>query len=210
MPATRRTIVLAAMAASLLAACGGGSGGVNASDMTLGQEDAPVHFVEYASLTCPHCAAFHEATWPTLKEYIDAGRVKFTLREYAVPPQTAAIAVAGFQVARCGNASPDEYFNRVTAIFAQQMQIMSSGTMEGVQASLIRIGQASGLSAEEVRACITDDAGTERVQEIMDQGDRDGITGTPTFFINGERVTDPAIQTPEGMRRILDAALAAN
>ncbi|HET9230627.1 MAG TPA: thioredoxin domain-containing protein, partial [Vitreimonas sp.] len=106
----RRGLILGASALALggvLGACNGGgsSGAVTADDMVLGDANAPVTLVEYASTTCPHCAAFHEAAWEQLKTtYIDTGRVRFVFREFPTPPP--AIAVAGFQLARCGGATP--------------------------------------------------------------------------------------------------------
>lgn len=208
--ASRRTLLLAAASAALLAACGGEGGtgaGVTADDITIGQDNAPVHVVEYASATCPHCADFHAANWDVLKsEYIDTGKVKFTLREFATAP--AQIAVAGFQVARCGAPSPDEYYTRVGAIFSQQRAILGPQTMQGAEAALVRIGQLSNLSPDQVRGCIRDTAGTERVQSIMDDAQGRGVDSTPTFFVNDEKVSEE-FRTPEGMRRILDAALAS-
>lgn len=207
--ASRRALLLAAASAALLAACGGDAAkgaGVTADDITLGAANAPVHVVEYASATCPHCAEFHESNWEILKrEYIDAGKVKFTLREFATaPPQ---IAVAGFQVARCAGATPEEYYTRLGAIFSQQRTILGPQTMQGAEAALVRIGQLSNLSPDEVRACIRDAAGTERVQAIMDDAQTRGVDSTPTFFVNNEKASDD-FRTPDGMRRILDAALA--
>jgi protein-disulfide isomerase len=208
--ASRRALLLAAASAALLSACGGGGAskgaGVTDDDITIGAANAPVHVVEYASATCPHCAEFHESNWEILKsEYIDAGKVKFTLREFATPPPQ--IAVAGFQVARCGDPTPEEYYTRLGAIFSQQRAILGPQTMQGAEAALVRIGQLSNLSPEQVRGCIRDTAGTERVQEIMDDAQTRGVDSTPTFFINDEKASDE-FRTPDGMRRLLDAALA--
>lgn len=208
----RRTLLLgaAALAATgALAACGGAANGtVSADDMVLGQDNAPLTLIEYASSTCPHCAEFHARVWETLKtNYIDTGKVRYVFREYPTAP--APVAVAAFQVARCGGATPEQYFTRLGEIFRQQHAMFATGTMEGVRSKLIEIGGAAGLTQDQVMQCITDESGGERIRRIVEAGERDfQITGTPTFILNGRKVEDPAIQTPEGMSRILDAALA--
>lgn len=204
----RRELMIGAGALAL-GACGGGGGStVGEDDMVIGQANAPVTFIEYASTTCPHCAAFHEENWDRLKEqYIDTGRVRFVFREFPTPP--AAVAVAGFQVARCGGATPEQYFARVGELFRQQQAIFASGSMEGVRAKLIEIGGAAGLSEQQVLECISNEAGAERVRRIVDSAQREfNITGTPTFVINGRKVEDPSVVTWEGLSRILDAQLA--
>lgn len=204
----RRELIIGAGALAL-GACGGGGGStVGEDDMVIGQANAPVTFIEYASTTCPHCAAFHEENWDRLKEqYIDTGRVRFVFREFPTPP--AAVAVAGFQVARCGGATPEQYFARVGELFRQQQAIFASGSMEGVRAKLIEIGGAAGLSEQQVLECISNEAGAERVRRIVDSAQREfNITGTPTFVINGRKVEDPSVVTWEGLSRILDAQLA--
>lgn len=100
--------------------------------MTIGAADAPLNLIEYASLTCAHCAEFHGANWRVLKsEYIDAGRVRFTLSELATPP--ANVAVGMFQVARCGDASANEYFRRVAVLYEHQTAILQTASGAGVR-----------------------------------------------------------------------------
>lgn len=206
----RRELLIGA-SALVLTACnqGGGAGAASASDLALGSADAPVTLIEYASVTCGHCATFHEENWEQLKtQYIDTGRVRYILREFPTPP--AAIAVAGFQLARCGGASPEQYYTRVGELFRQQGAIFASGSMEGVRAKFIEIGGAAGLTEQQVLDCISDEAGAERIRETVEASRPLNITGTPTFVINGERVDDPSITTWEGLSRNLDAALAGN
>ncbi len=204
----RRGLILGASALALgvsLGACnsGGASGGVTADDMVMGNASAPVTLVEYASTTCPHCAEFHEAAWEQLKTtYIDTGRVRFVFREFPTPPP--AIAVAGFQLARCGGATPEQYFTRVGELFRQQRAIFASGTMEGVRAKLIEIGGAAGLSEPQVLECISDEAGAERIRRIVDSAEADNVTGTPTFIINGTKFEQAP--TYENLSRALEAA----
>lgn len=204
----RRGLILGASALALggvLGACNGGgsSGAVTADDMVLGDANAPVTLVEYASTTCPHCAAFHEAAWEQLKTtYIDTGRVRFVFREFPTPPP--AIAVAGFQLARCGGATPEQYFTRLDELFRQQQAMFATGSIEGVRAKLIEIGGAAGLSDQQVTECINDQAGAERIRRLVEAGRSDGVTGTPTFVINGTRYE--GAPDYENLARALDAA----
>lgn len=212
----RRELLLggAALATLGLAGCGGGgSTAITPDDMVLGSADAPVTLVEYGSNMCSHCRDWHGAVWEQLKaNYIDTGRVRFVFREILSPAQPEiipVIALAGFQVARCGNASPEQYFNRLDVLFEQQPAIFAAGTIEGVRAKYIEIGAAAGLSQEQVLACISDTTGSQRTDRISRAAGRE-VTGTPTFFINGEKVEDPDVMTYEGLARLLDAAGAAN
>lgn len=178
-----------------------------ADEMTIGADGAPLHLVEYASATCPHCADFHETNWGALKSsYIDTGRVRFTLREMATPP--AAVAVGMFQVARCSGASPAEYYRRLGILFQRQRAIIETGSMAGVRDALFALGAEWGLSNQQVWAALTDPAGGTRISRSIEEATARGVTGTPTFFLNNERITDVAFQTPVGMTRVLDAALA--
>ncbi len=204
----RRELIIGAGALALGACNGAGGTSIGEDDMVLGQANAPITLIEYASTTCPHCAAFHEENWDRLKEqYIDTGRVRFVFREFPTAP--AAVAVAGFQVARCGGATPEQYFARVGELFRQQQAIFASGSMEGVRAKLIEIGGAAGLSEQQVLECISDESGAERVRRIVESANNEfNITGTPTFIINGRKVEDPSFVTWDGLSRILDAQLA--
>lgn len=207
----RRTLLLSASALVLVGCNGAGGGGaaVGADEMVLGSADAPVTLIEYASVTCSHCATFHNEVFEQIKtNYIDTGRVRFVFREFPTAP--APIAVAGFQLARCGGASSEQYFTRISELFRQQTAIFATGTMEGVRGKFVEIGGAAGLSQEQVMQCITDEEGAERIRRVVDDANRQfNITGTPTFIINGEKVEDPSVVTYEGMSRLLDAAGAA-
>jgi protein-disulfide isomerase len=201
----RRTVVIGTAA---WAGLGSLAQAAEGDDFTIGAAAAPVHLIEYASLTCSHCAAFHEANWTTLKtNYIDTGRVRLTLREILTPP--ASVSLAMFQLARCDGADANEYFRRVAILFQRQRSIFESGSMTGVRDILVATGAQWGLSEAQVMAAVTDQAALERVQRVSDAANQIGVTGTPTFFLNGERVTDPAFNEQTGMTRILDAALNA-
>ena len=178
-------------------------------DVTIGAADAPLHLIEYASTTCPHCARFHAAAWSTLRsEYIDRGRVRFTFREIATPP--APVALAMFQLARCETADPGEYLRRVGVLFERQRAILGTGTGAGVRDALLALGGEWRLSEEQVMACIGDPAGAQRITRSMEQAGSLGIDSTPSFILNGARIEDNGFQTLDGLRRTLNARLAAN
>ncbi|MGE3143915.1 MAG: DsbA family protein [Hyphomonadaceae bacterium] len=207
----RRDVLALAAAALLATACNTGGGAASdAADMTIGAANAPVSLIEYASTTCPHCAEFHRTVWPQLKaNYIDAGKVRFTFREFPTPP--AEVAVAAFQLARCGGAAPEQYLARVGVIFDQQQAMFATGTAEGVRQKLVQIGQEAGLSEDQVMACINDEHGPARVRQVVADGERQfNITGTPTLILNGKKLEDPSAMTYAGLSRLIDAAIAGH
>jgi len=176
--------------------------------MTIGAGDAPLHLTEFASLTCGHCAHFHEANWTTLKtRYIDTGRVRFTLHEMFTPPP--AVALGMFQLARCNNASADEYMRRVSILFERQHAILATGTMQGIRDALIAAGTEWGLTQAQVMASLNDPTGADRARRSIEASTALGVQQTPHFHFNGVSGADPAFLTPDGMVRILDARLAA-
>jgi protein-disulfide isomerase len=204
----RRNLILSAGAAGLAAACGagGGGGGLTEDDVVLGAADAPVTLIEYASTTCPHCAAFHALMWDELKtNYIDTGRVRFVFREFPTAPAT--VAVAGFQIARCGGATPDQYFVRIGELFRQQQSTFAAGTMDGIRRKLLEIGAATGLSEAQINACINDPEGGARIRRIAETSRAHNVSGTPTLIINNEPYSGGL--TWEGLSAALDAAGAA-
>ncbi|GIK50795.1 MAG: DsbA family protein [Hyphomonadaceae bacterium] len=210
----RRFLIRSATALALAATLGacngaGGRGGLSGDDMVLGDASAPVTLIEYASATCPHCATFHEQVFEQLKtNYIDTGRVRYVFREFPTAP--APVAVAAFQVSRCGGASPEQYFSRLGEVFRTQETLFRSLQTDAGRQYFINLGAAAGLTEQDVLACIADEEGPARIRRIVDSGTREfNITGTPTFVINGEKVEDPSVVTYEGLSRLLDAAGAA-
>ena len=150
-------------------------------DMVLGDPDAPVTIIEYASLTCPHCAAFHKQVYPEIKsEYIDTGKAKLVFREFPFD----SIATAGSMLARC--AEPKHYFGFIDVMFEQQSEWLSLGSpMEGIQ----EIARQGGFSNEQFQECITDTDVLEGIRWIQERGANEfGVESTPTFFINGVKV----------------------
>ncbi|HEY9234547.1 MULTISPECIES: DsbA family protein [Phenylobacterium] len=183
----RRLLVVAALGALALAGCskGGGSGAVDSADMTLGDPNAKVKMVEYASVTCSHCARFNQEVFPEFrKQYIDTGKVHYTFKEFLTPPNE--VAAAGFLVARC--AGKDKYFSVIDAIFNAQQEMFTTGDMRGV---LLRTAQSAGMTEQQFNACITDEAALKALNARVERAIKvDNITATPTFFINGKKVKE--------------------
>ena len=194
----RRLLVVAALGALALAGCSKGAGTVDTADMTLGDPNAKVKMVEYASLTCSHCGTFNNDVFPAFKaKYIDTGKVHYTFKEFLTPPNE--VAAAGFLTARC--AGKDKYFNVTDAIFHAQQEMFTTGDMRGV---LLRIAQSAGLTEEQFNACITDEAALKALNERVEQAIKvDKINATPTFVINGKKVKEGEVSLAE-----LDAAVA--
>ncbi len=148
-------------------------------DVWLGPADAKVTIIEYASLTCGHCANFHKDTWPALKaKYIDTGKVRFTLREFPLDP----LATAGFMLARCnGN---DKYIPMTDLLFAQQK--VWAFTERPVDALSALVKQA-GFTQESFEACLKRQDIYDAITQVKDGGAKLGVDSTPTFFINGQK-----------------------
>jgi len=198
----RAAITGAALAAmTTLAACGGGGGYQEAEgDMGLGAaKGAKVTVVEYASVTCSHCAAWQEEVWPQFKaKYVDTNKVRYVFREFPTPP--VPVAAAGFLVARC--AGPDKYFDVIHEIMASQAEIFG-GTPP--RTTLLRIAQGAGLSEAQFEACVTDEKAAADLDKRVKAGIDAGVSGTPSFFVNGEKIAEPSLAN---LSAKIDAALA--
>ena len=157
------------------------------TDMVHGQPNAPVTIVEYASMTCPHCAAFQREVAPRLtKDYVDTGKVRMIFREY---PLDGAARMAS-AVARC--LSGDQYFSFIDLLFANQMNWIKDFdgngqlTKEDIQQGLEQQGRFAGMSKEKVDECADNKNNLALVDANWMEGrDKYGVNSTPTFFING-------------------------
>jgi protein-disulfide isomerase len=164
-------------------------------EMTLGAPDAKVTVIEYASATCPHCAAFYNDTFPALKkEYIDTNKIRFVFREY--PLDDAALA--GFMVARC--APKDKYFSIIEILFATQPKWVPN-PLEGLGA----IAQQAGFTKDQFDACLKNETVAKQIMAVREKGTGFGISGVPTFFVNGEMMDGE--KTIEAMRAKIDPLL---
>ncbi len=147
-------------------------------DMALGKEDAPVTIVEYSSLTCPHCAHFHRDVMPQLKsEYIDTGKVRFIQREF--PLNNAALA--GSVLARC--VDPTRFFAFTDLLFAKQEDWAFK---EDAFQPLKLYAKQAGLTDADFAKCIDDESLQKKILAVRERGEKEGVRGTPTFFINGK------------------------
>ena len=152
-----------------------------AGDVVLGSEKAPVTIIEYASMTCPHCAHFSETTFPELqKRYIDTGKVRFIFREFPLD----ALAAAGFMLARC--AGNDKFLPVIETLFAKQRDWMVEKPIEPLRT----IAKQFGFTQETFDACLANQKVLDGIQEVRDRAaEKLGVNSTPTFFINGKRFT---------------------
>jgi len=165
-------------------------------DQAEGAADAPVTIVEYASMTCPHCAHFHEATFPALKEkYIDTGKVRFILREFPFDPR----AEAGFMLARCAEG---KYFPMIDVLFKQQENWVP---VQDARTALLNIAKLAGFTQESFEACLTNQKLLDDVRAVRARGAEFGVDSTPTFFINGKKY--PGAMSIEQMSAIIDPLL---
>lgn len=197
----RAALTAAALAAmATVAGCTAKTGGAAQGDMAMGAgADAKVTVVEYASVTCGHCAVWNDEVWPEFKtKYVDTKKVRYVFREFPTPPQD--IAVAGFLIARC--AGPDKYFDVVHDIMASQKEWMAG---VAPRTTLFRAAAAAGLSQEQTEACISDKAAIEEMSNRIKAGIDAGVTGTPTFIVNGTKVLDSSLS---GLSQAIDAELA--
>jgi protein-disulfide isomerase len=156
---------------------------VSLPDMVLGPADATVTITEYASMTCPHCAAFNERVFPKIKaEYVDTGKVRYIFREFPLDIKAAA----GSMLSRCiANGDAPKYFAVTDMLFRQQNDWVTKNTTE----TLTRIGKQAGLTQQQVETCLKDQALLDKI--VADQkyaSDVLKVDSTPTFFINGEKI----------------------
>ncbi len=156
---------------------------VSLPDIAIGSAKAPVTITEYASMSCPHCAAFGENVFPMLRtRYIDTGKVRFVFREFPLDITAAASSM----LARCiGKDDPEKYLAVVETLFKQLDRLMAQ-----TKDTLKFVGKLNGMSEQEVETC-------ERDQALLDKLAADQrfafetlkVNSTPTFFVNGTRHT---------------------
>lgn len=156
-------------------------------DIVYGKADAPITIVEYASMTCPHCANFHKTIFPTLKsKYIDTGKVKLIFREFPLDD----LAVAASMLARCsGGEGPSAM---ISELFARQSDW--AFVRGDPRPKLFDMAKQAGFTQAEFDKCLTDDDLYKKILAVRKKGsDSFGVTSTPTFFVNGKRVDGGSI-----------------
>lgn len=184
-----------------------GAASVKPTDRALGDPGAPVTIIEYASVTCSHCAEFHGTTYKKIKEeYIDTGKVLFVFREFPTAP--ADRAIAGFLLARC---LPEErYFPMIDVLMRTQPKWAFA---EDSFAVLKNLAINSGLTEDQFTACLADKDGRQRIEDTVDEAVKKlDVTGTPSFIINGKKYSRAyASRNPdktwENFQTIIDSLL---
>ena len=212
----RRGLIIAIIAVVVLVLAGGGyygyqtyaaskPGDINTpsplGDMALGPADARVKIIEYASMTCPHCAAFTKETFPKLKAtYIDSGKVRYVFREYPLDQ----VALLGAQLARCiAKDDAPKFFKVIEVLFASQDEWASNTPIEPLK----RITRQFGMSDQDFEACANNESIGKGIIATRDYAyDRLKVNATPTFFINGQKIEGEA--SFEEFAKVIDPLLA--
>jgi len=168
-------------------------------EMVMGNVDAPVAMIEYSSLSCPHCAAFHRETLPKIKEtYIDTGKVKLIYRDFPLE----SLAMAGAMISRC--AGKAKYFGLIEMMFRSQEKWTRA---ENPKEELERIARFGGMSKADVGECLDNAALLDSIKARALNGQKEfKVESTPTFVIDGEVV--PGALPFEKFQKIIDKALA--
>jgi protein-disulfide isomerase len=192
----RASVLMAVVAA--LAGCGGGAPATQPTadrlavpsqqdllraaplgERALGNPNAPVTMIEYASLTCPHCRNYHANVFPRVKRaYIDTGKVRYIVREFPIGRTAASAAV----VNRC--APPEKYFLLLDAFLARQSEWVSQEVRPD---AIYGVAKSSGMSRETFDKCLSNQTIIEGLTEVKQRGRQYGVIGTPTFFVNGRK-----------------------
>lgn len=169
-------------------------------DMMIGNPDAKVTVVEYASYTCPHCASFHAGTFKELKrDYIDTGKINFVFREVYFD----RYGLWASMIARC--AGPDKFFGMTDLMFTSQSSWTRAGEPAAIIDELRKIGRLAGMDGDTLEACLNDDEKAKTlVAWYQEKAGADEIESTPSFVINGKKYSNMSFAE---MSEILDAAI---
>jgi len=187
---SRRALTTAAAiaGAALLTACGGSPEGRSAfeqeGDQAKGSPDAPVTIIEYASPACGGCGQFHALGKPAIDDAVDAGDVRFVFREMITGQPN--LAIAGFMLARC--APEGQYHEVMDLLFEQQRALFTAMQAGNAQGQFQTIARTAGFTDEEFRACMTNQDLVNDIQDASAEASAAGITSTPSFIINGQRL----------------------
>jgi protein-disulfide isomerase len=171
-------------------------------EMSIGNPDAKVTVIEYASFTCPHCARFHADAFKQLKsEFIDTGKINFIYREVYFDRFGLWASI----VARCGEGAENRYFGIADMIYAQQGTWARQENPADIVDSLRKIGKTAGLTDAQLDQCFTDGDTAQALYALwLQRSESDGINSTPSFIINGEKYNNMSF---DAMKEIIDEAL---
>jgi len=162
---------------------------VTAADRVLGRPDAPVTVIEYASFTCTHCAHWTNDVLPTFKaRYIDTGKVRLVFRD--LPTQPTQVAATAAAIGRC--AAPGKFFDVAHFFMAGQAAAFANGDARDWYMGAVSV---SGRTQPQMEACLSDPATGQALRQDVEAAMAAGVSGTPTFFVNGVRAADHSIET---------------
>jgi protein-disulfide isomerase len=148
-------------------------------ERVLGSPNAPITVIEYASLTCPHCAHFQKEVFPRVKkELIDTGKIRFIVREFPIGHTSGAAAI----INRC--APENKYFSLFNAFLLRQPEWVSQEVRPD---AIYSVAKSSGMSRETFDKCLTNQTIIDGLTEVKQRGRKFGVIGTPTFFANGRK-----------------------
>ena len=169
-------------------------------DMMIGNPDAKLTVIEYASYTCPHCASFHAGTFKDLKrDYIDTGKINFVFREVYFD----RYGLWASMIARC--AGPDKFFGMTDLLFTSQSSWTRAGEPAVIIDELRKIGRIAGMDGDTLEACLNDDEKAKTlVAWYQEKAGADEIQSTPSFMINGKKYSNMSFVE---MSEVLDAAI---
>jgi protein-disulfide isomerase len=164
-------------------------------DLPLGSDKAPVTVVEYASMTCSHCARFHTTVYPEFKKkYIDTGKVRFILREFPLDP----IAAGAFALGRC--LPQDKHYPFIEVLFEQQK---NWAFVPDPPKALLGIAKQAGFTDQTFETCLTDQKLSQAIEDTARKAnEKFGVSGTPTFFVNGQVLRGEA--TLDALSKLID------
>ena len=168
-----------------------------ADQKVLGDPGARVTIIEFASLSCPHCAEFHKTRFDWLKEnYIDTGKVRFIFRDFPLNRP----ALLGSMVAHC--AEPSKYFAYLSLLFKNQEKWAFS---QPVEEQLVKLARVSGMGQEKLLNCLQDEALAERIiQSRLESQNTYNIESTPSFLVGDQLIV--GVPSEERLRELIEGA----
>ncbi len=168
-------------------------------EMSLGRDDAPVTIIKYASLTCPHCRAFHQNVFPVLKrEYIDTGRVRFVLREFPIGRTSGTATIA----LRC--ADPAKYFE----LYGKYLEQQNSWVSQEVRLEpIFAVAQQVGITRAQFDACLQNQGMIDGLKWVKERGRKLGVIGTPNFFVGAKLIKSTL--TMDEIRSLVDPLIVS-
>ncbi|MDO9587510.1 MAG: thioredoxin domain-containing protein [Brevundimonas sp.] len=160
---------------------------VTGADRSIGRADAPVTVIEYASFSCNHCADWHRFVFPVFKQrLIDTGQVRLVFRNLPTVPEE--VSLPGAALARC--AAPERFFDVVSALMLGQDAVLRGGDRVDWYAPAIAV---SGRTRAQIDACAATPATRDAINRDIESAHAAGAHSTPSFFVNGRRVTDRSL-----------------